>query len=291
MAIIGVPRGCRGGREHYVLRFKMRAGLLGLLAMVLLGSYAATPAFAEGGPFCHHAKGPLKEDDGKIKAQEPENIQGQGTEQKLVGILGGERVTLISRSAQLKGNLYNNEDQCQAKVEIVFGTLTIAGFPGCVVTLPHQNVLKLFAHAAWTWNGEIKQLEEKPQTNQRRDWLLLPVELQQGATGLPKTEIPFTVINIASGKETCLLATRQLALKGSMAKEAKPATLAEFREEEEVTLLPNRTKQHFWNGREFIGVETGLTLNSEEATIEGGFKIKPIGRQQLAPQLISFSES
>jgi len=288
LAAIKERPGLPGRKEDQVLRPKLRAGLLGLLAVLLLGSYAATPAFAEGGPFCHHSQNGVT-DNGQIKAQQPENIQGQGGEQSLEGKLGGTEVKITAASAQLKGNLYNNEDQCQAKVEISYHELRIAGFPNCIVTLPNQNLVKLYYHQAWTWNGEAKQLAEKPQTAQERDWIVLPVELQQGATGLPKTETPFTVLNIASrsAKEICLLATRQVAATGSLALKANPATLEKFINEEEQAALGNGTKQHFWNGREFIGVETSLSFGREPAKYVGSFKIKPIGQQQLPPQFVA----
>jgi hypothetical protein len=275
-----------------VLGIKLRAGLLGLLAMLLLGSYAAAPAFAEGGPFCHHR--PLKgEGEGdRIKAQTPEQVLGEGREQFLVGKLGTTEITIKALSAQVKGIIYNNEDQCQTKVEIQYHELSVINFPGCIVKLNSNNIVKLFGHQVWKWNGTKEQLVENPQAHQVRDWLFLPTELQQGATGLPTPAGTYTNITFRnrSGKEGCILASVQNPVTGSATVQALPYQLGTWNTTEEQIATGGEGKQHFWNGKEFIGFETGLFFAAEPAKYEGSFNIKTTGRQQEAPQEIAYFE-
>jgi len=274
-----------------VLGIKLRVGLLGLLAMLLLGSYAAAPAFAEGGPYCHH-RAIRGEGEGElIKAQTPEQIFGEGTEQKLKGTLARAPIAIESTAAQVKGIIYNNEDQCQVKVEIHYQPLSIVGQTAtCNAELPNNNTVKLFGHQVWKWNGTTEQLRENPQRRQVRDWLFLPRELQQGATSLPPSQT-FTVINITSVMgRTCLIASRQNEVTGSATAQAVPYQLGVGNVTEEQRTEGSEGKQHFWNGREFVGFETGLSFAREPAKYEGSFKVKTIGRQQEAPQEIVYSE-
>jgi hypothetical protein len=277
-----------------VLGIKLRAGLLGLLAMLLVGSLAPAAAFAEGGPYCHHRAVGGKGEGELIKAQSPEGIAGSGGVQHLEGILPGttEVVNLVSSGLQIKGVIYNNEDQCQAKLEVQSQKITPEKpkIEHCAVSIPNNNVLKLYAHAAWKWRGTEAEQKENPIT-QGRDWILLPVELQQHATELPKTETPFTVINIKSEGGTCLLANAQAKVNGSVFNEAIPATKEVFASEESQVSLPNGAKQQFWNGAyPLIGATSSLILGKAEAKYEGSFKIKPLSQKQTEPQEIGYFE-
>jgi hypothetical protein len=289
-----------------VLDFKLRAGLMVALgAMMLLGSLSATPAFAEGGPFCHEREAGGKGEGKLISESSPEQIQGTGGVQKLVGKVLGLSLELESQQAQVKGIIYDNEDQCQIKVLIDYGTpkvVTPSNDAGCEVKINTQNSVKLFGHQAWKWNGEKKQLEEPVQKAiQHRDWIFLPVELQQGATGLPKTETPFATITLKGSTECAV--PGEFPVSGSASAEGFKLTggkepkqeLEEFGTEEEVTTSLNggAGPQHFWNGSAFIGVQTGLFIGTtkEAAKYKGAYTIKPIGRQQgVAAQEIGYFE-
>jgi hypothetical protein len=274
-----------------VLGIKLRAGLLGVLAMLALGAFSATPAFAEGGPFCHHSKDGIT-DDGLIKAQAPEQIEGPGGVQRFEGkINGSEFIKLGAPGVQVKGIIYNNKDQCQAKLEIQYQPIKVEPEGAhCKASLPNNNVVKLYAHAAWKWRGSESEQVEKP-IRQGRDWIFTPNELQQNAKELPKNEV-ITVMNLENNGGTCLLASKQNKVTGTVFAEAKPAGLGEFRKEEELTVLPNGTLQQFWNGTyPLIGAESGLKFTTEPEAYSGSFKVKPIGRQQQEPQFIGFFES
>ncbi len=111
---------------------KLRAGLLGLLAMLLLGSYAASPAFAKGGPFCHHRNNSTEGNGELIKAQTPEIVGGSGGVQVLTGKVLGMEVKNEAQSVTVTGNLYNNAQQCQTKVELIYNERSVsAPFNGC----------------------------------------------------------------------------------------------------------------------------------------------------------------
>jgi hypothetical protein len=95
--------------------FKLRVGLLGLLAIVLLGAFSAAPALAVGGPYCWHREKGEKLKGSKITEAEPEEIAGRGGAQRFEGKLGGSPITMELEQVQVKGVIYNNPDQCQAK--------------------------------------------------------------------------------------------------------------------------------------------------------------------------------
>jgi hypothetical protein len=287
---VGLP-----GRKEYVVSgvIKVRAGLLGVLALLLLGAFAAAPAFAEGGPFCHRRAVGGEGEGELIKGQSPQGIKGKGGEQHLEGKIGGTALTLSSAGVQIKGSIYNNEDQCQAKLNIQYQTITFEkpSLPNCAVSFPNNNLLKLYGHAAWKWLGTEAEQKENP-IRQGRDWILLPIELQQGAKELPKTETPFTVFNITkTGGGTCILASTQLPLRGSFFNEANPATKEVFSAEEEQKVLPNGTLQQFWNGAyPLIGAKSGLTIGTEEAKFGGAINLKPASQKQSEPQEIGYFE-
>jgi hypothetical protein len=273
-----------------VFAIKLRVGLLGLLAMLLVGSLAPAAALAEGGPFCHHSQNGVT-DNGQIKARMPEQIAGSGGEQRFEAKLGGTAFTFVASGVQIKGIIYNNEDQCQAKLEVQYQPIKFEPeIAHCKLSFPHNNVVKIFAHAAWKWLGTEAEQKENP-IRQGRGWMMLPAELQQKAKELPKAET-FTVINIEKdGTGECLLASKQNRVAGSIFAETAPASLGEFREEERLTLLSNGTLQQFWNGQyPLVGAESGLTIAGAAAKFTGSFTIKPIGRQRQPPQFIGYFE-
>src|ERR1700730_15936289 len=112
-----VAPGLPGRKEHVVLGIKLRAGLLGLLAIALLGAFSAAPAFAEGGPWCHHREVGEKTEGTRITEAEPEEVAGHSAgEQRFKSKILGLTFTIRAQQAQVKGIIYNNEDQCQSKV-------------------------------------------------------------------------------------------------------------------------------------------------------------------------------
>jgi hypothetical protein len=281
-----------------VSMFKLRVGLLGLLAIVLLGAFSAAPALAEGGPYCWHRGLGEKEVKGsKITGQEPEEIAGRGGVQSLEGL----GLVMELEQVQVKGIIYNNPDQCQAKISLIYSGLKIPGNPNCEAKLNGNNVVKMYGHQAWKWDGTKKQLEEKKQELQHRDWIFLPVELQQGAKGLP-TGTPFATLTITSKaglKCNPLFVMNQTKIAGSITTAGfiNPQTLKEdqklgtFGRVEELRTIGGEGAQHFWNGTQFIGVQTGLTFGEQASKYAGTFEVTPIGKQgKTPPQEIAYFE-
>jgi hypothetical protein len=280
-----------------VSMFKLRVGLLGLLAVVLLGAFSAAPALAEGGPYCWHRENSKEPKGSKIAEAAPEEIAGRGGVQRFE-FFG---ITYESERVQVKGIIYNNPDQCQAKISLTYSELKLVGNPNCEVKINGNNVVKLYGHQAWKWNGTKTQLEEKSQALQHRDWIFLPVELQQGATGLP-TGTPLETLTVTSKPGvTCspLLVMKQTKLEGSATIEGfinpqkikEDQKLGTFGTVEELLTTGGEGAQHFWNGSKFIGVQTGLSFGGQAAKHIGRFEVNPIGRQgKTPPQEIAYFE-
>jgi hypothetical protein len=280
--------------------FKLRVGLLGLLAVVLLGAFSAAPALAEGGPYCWHRENSKEPKGSKITEAEPEEIAGRGGVQRFDIRIGGTPITLESEQAQIKGIMYNNPDQCQTKVSVTYKELKLVGLEKtCEIKVNKNNVLKLFGHQAWKWNGTKTQLEEKKQELQHRDWMFLPVELQQGATALP-SGTPYEAVTITSRPGfTCPITIAQTPVEGSSTvagfanpqKSKENQNLGEWETVEELRDTGGEGAQHFWNGSKFIGVQTGLRFGGEPAKYVSTFEVNPIGKQgKTPPQEIAYFE-
>jgi hypothetical protein len=288
-----------------MLGIKLRVGLLALVAMLLLGSLLAAPAFAAipEGPYCHHRAAGGKGEGSRITEAEPEEIQGGGGAQTVTSKVLGLAITLEAIQVQIKGIIYNNPDQCQIKELIDFHLPHVTSptdDTGCEVTINKQNSIKLFGHQALKWAGQAKELTEEHPL-QHRDWIFLPVELQQGAKELPKTEVPFALITLSKkGTGECVTPIEAAPVKGSYSAEGfalgvagEPNQALEvFATEEEITSTLNggAVPQQIWNGKEQVGVQTGLFLSTEPAKYKGAFKVKPIGTQKHAAEEIAYFE-
>ena len=280
-------------------RIKIRAGLLGLLALLALSAFSAAPAFAEGGPFCHHRNNSKEGEGARITEAEPEEIAGHGGEQVLTGKAVLMTLNVVAKQAQIKGILYNNADQCQAKVSITYEGLSVLGQETkCNVQVNSNNVVKLYGHQAWKWNGEKKQLEEKSQALQHRDWIFTPVELQQGATGLPTGTFAALTFTNKTGQTCPFNGVTQLVVEGSATvygyaaqRGVENQNLGEWDEAEELVSTGGEGSQHFWNGTQFIGVQTGLKFG-EAAKYKGKLEVNTIGKQgKTPPQEVAYFES
>lgn len=265
---------------------KIRIGLMGLLGLMMLGSVSATTASANPGAFCHHRE-VAGEDEGKIKAQTPEQFAGPGGQQILVGKAGGAELELVSEGAQAKGVIYNNALQCQSKIDIAYQAPKVVkptGLGLCVVIVGENNKVKLFGHKAWKYAEVAGELEEQPQLNQKPDWIFLPTELAEGATELPKA----TFTEIHFGATNCGVLNGLVApVKGSAGAEIVPEKVETWSTTETQKLIKGELKQHFWNGTRYVAVKTGLTLGTEPSSYKGEFKVKTLGRQQLPAQEVA----
>jgi hypothetical protein len=270
--------------------------MLGLMVMLLVGSYAASVASAQG-PFFHHRN--VGETGNGVKwsqqtAGRPpwEAVEGSGPKVTLEGKIVSEPVVITAESVEVKGIIFNNAVQGQAKLLFTYvEPQLIKPALHCKVVIGMGNVVKLYGHQAWTWNGTEPQLKEQPQKEQKPDWIFLPNELQQGAESLPTSQV-FTQITLLnkSATETCPVAG-QFPVTGSVAAAIEPANVEEWSTTETSKALPNLTKQHFSNGVKNIGAETGLKLGAETAKLVQEAKVKTIGTQGFAAQEIAHFEN
>ena len=86
-----------------MLTSRIRALVLGLLAVMLAGSITAGAASAEAGPFWHHRAPGTEGAGAKIEPKAPENFSGKGGGQTLLGEIGGAKIELVSDGTQVKG--------------------------------------------------------------------------------------------------------------------------------------------------------------------------------------------
>ena len=267
-----------------MLRSKIRVGVLGLMVMLLLGSYAATSAYAEAGPFCHHRAIGGEGKGTKITSAAPEFVQGEGEEQRLTGA----NATVVASSVQVKGILYNNEDQCQTKLELKYHEPHLAGHPLCTATVGGPaNAVKVVGHLAWKWNGTLAQLEEQPQKEQVQDWIFLPSKSELNTQGgfpgeLPKEE--FTNITFAKNVECGVLSGTSSKVTGSVGgvilapNHGGLETWTSPKEPEVVYTPGTQLKQHIWWGslNRFVGVDVNLGFaGSNSASLTGSFRVFP----------------
>jgi hypothetical protein len=245
---------------------RVRAIVLGFLALLAVGSFGASAAYGEAGPFWHHRNVGEKGPGEKINQPKDEQFQGEGGEQVLKGTITPQAVEITAKSVQVKGIIYNNALQGQIKVLLKYHepTLRLPVLKECLVKIGTNNEVKAEGHLAWKWNGEKKQLEEQPQTLQKPDIIFTPTEIAEGAEKLP--EGSFTTITLSGAG--CGVLSGTFKVNGSLSTLVKPSQLEEW-STKLVTSFPGWKQQHFWNGKAFIGVEPGLTFAGNAATLTG----------------------
>jgi len=253
---------------------RVRAIVLGLLALLVVGAIASATASAEAGPFWHHREVGKAIDEGKIEPQTPETFSGTGGEQILKGTVGTTPVLLKAPGVKITGGIWNNTLQGQIKLTLTYPPITIAtpALPGCQAEAFTQagahNVVFAEGHLAWTWDGTAGQRTEQPIVNQKPDIIFVPpgTQIQANSTELPKgifAEIKF------APTASCGVLAGTFKVTGSTIGSLKPEKVGEW----STTLVTNtpegKAKQHFWNGKEFIGVETGLIFAGNPASLIG----------------------
>lgn len=265
---------------------KVRAVVLGLLALLVVGAVASATASAEAGPFWHHRENSTEGNGFKIEPQTPETFSGTGGEQVFKGTVGSTPVLLKAPGVKITGTIWNNKLQGQIKLELKYPPITLAEpkLPECQPEAFSQsgghNVVFAEGHLAWTWDGSEGQRTEQPIVNQKPDIIFVPpgTQIQEGATELPKgvfAEVKF------SPAAHCATLAGTFKVGGSTIGSLKPEHVGEWSR----TLITNtpegKAKQHFWNGKEFIGVETGLIFDALPASLIGEDKVSS-AKQEVA---------
>jgi hypothetical protein len=263
-----------------VLGSKIRVGVLGLVAILLVGSYAATAASANPGPFCYwklsSEKGTNK---GKITEAEPKTVQGEGGQQTL----SGSGATITAGSLQIKGIIYNNKEQCQAKLALTYHELKLNGETEeeCKVTVGTNNTVNVFGHQDWKYRGNSEELTVQPQKKlQTRDWLFLHGNLnteKEELKELPKEIFTTLTFMGKTGGKCKVFGGLKVNVEGNAGVVPIPAGIEEFRTEEEFLLTKGELWQHDWSSfsKGYIPFKTGLIFNSAAASLTGASKVKP----------------
>ena len=255
---------------------RLRAIMLGCLVLLAMGSFAASAAYGEAGPFWHHRSEP-KGEGAKIEENAQETIVGGGGTQTLNGriTLGPEKFELVEISStqlQVKGNIWNNGLQAQAKVHLIYvnPALIKPNLSGCVVKVGQANNVDLHGTVDWKWDGTGAQLLESPQKGQNVEVVLTPVQIQQGAKELPKAQ--FTTVTLAG--LSCGVLAGTYKVEGSALAEFEKSTLQEWHKSIALKLTKGVGLQHDWNGTAFFGAETGLTFGGNAAEYKGESKLE-----------------
>jgi hypothetical protein len=202
-----------------VLKSRTKLAMLGLLAVMLLGSVMATTAAAEPGPFWYHRPVGEKEGTGvKLAEGTAESFTGTGGVQILDGEISGTGVEIESPSVQVKGAITNSIHQGQIKVELIYSQpkLLKPALKECNVTINKANIVVVKGHLAWKWDGTQAQLEEQPQANQVPDLLFTNVEPQRQATfGILDYRKVGTFTNLTFSGPGCGVLAGTFAVEGS----------------------------------------------------------------------------
>jgi hypothetical protein len=258
---------------------RIRAVLIGGLALLALGSLGASAAYAEAGPFWHHRAVGEKGEGTKIEEKAPEIVKGKSGEQSLESLVGGTKIIVVSpRENPFEDRFFNItwQGQIEQTAEWSHPELAQPSLKGCEININKANQVKYIEHLAWKWNGTKKQLELKPQVaEQGWDLVVLPEPMNEGETKLPGG----TFATVALSGEGCGVLAGKYVLKGNLSaipnvhktEEWSTAVAASF---------PGWKQQHIWNGKEFIGVEPGLALGESSATLKGTYEAKTA--QELA---------
>lgn len=255
------------------MKSRLRAIILGALTLLVMGSFAASAAYGEAGPFWHHRNNSKEEGGFKVEEKSPETVEGGGPAQTLVGsiTLGKETkepVELSAKQIQIKGLIWNGALQGQAKLEALYQepTLVKPALKGCTVTIGQQNRVFFQWQWVWTWDGSAGQLTVKPQfPTQHIDGFIVFREILVGAEEVPKLE--FTKVSLTGSG--CGVLAGSYPVKGNVGVEAEPSNIEEWRTSLKLKIPKGVAKQHIWNGTKYIGFETGLEFAGNPAEYKG----------------------
>jgi hypothetical protein len=263
---------------------RLRAVMLGLLAITLVGAVMATTASAEAGPFWRHrVAGEEKETEGqKIEPSKAESFSGTGSTQTLNGTVSGVGIEITSSSTQVKGAIFNNALQGQVKIELIFNqpTLVKPVLSNCLVTIGTRNIIVAKGHLMWKWNGTAAQLLEQPQAAQVPDLAFTAVEPTQqkpfAALDYRKNGV-FSTVTLSGGG--CGVLGGTFPVEGSEVGILN-RNLETWSKKLSIRTLPGGLikkevgegegfLQHFWDGEAFQSAIIGLKFGGNPANLTG----------------------
>jgi hypothetical protein len=141
-------------------------------------------------------------------------------------------------------------------------------------------LLYLDGHLAWKWNGSPGQLTEQPQLNQKPDIIFVPpgTQIQQETKELPKGTLAEAKLVGAA----CGVLAGAFPLQGALTGHLlQPENVNEWGNAFRFVTPEGPQLQHIWNGKEFVGVEVGLFLAGNPASLIGEYIIETI-RQEIS---------
>jgi hypothetical protein len=259
---------------------RIRAMMLGLLAVMLVGSAMAATASAAAGPFWHHRTIGGEGKGEKIEPKAPENFSGMQGVQTLLGEVGGTKVEIASPSASVTGAIFNSPNQGQIKMTITYKEpkLIKPEVKECAVVVGTANVVTVKGHLDWKWNGTPGQLTVEPQSKEQTPELVFTsVEPLQTSTSDFRKNGTFTTIALKG--TGCALLAGTFNVEGSEVGFPN-RKLEEFNKELSVrTTFSEKIKseigegegflQHDWNGKAFQGIIAGLKFGGNPANLIG----------------------
>ena len=277
-----------------MLTSRLRALVLGMLAVLLAGSVMAATASAEAGPFWHHRAIGGEGKGEKIEPKAPENFRGTGGRQALIGKIGTEEIEVESTSVQVKGAVYNGPNRGQIKLEIVYNQpkLVKPNKPTCIVTVGEKNIVVVKGHLMWKWDGTNAQLMLNPQQpTQKPDLVFTAIEPTQQKPFVETLDMTkggtFTTVNFKSLATCGAFATGPINVSGSEVALPSPSQVEEWSTALAVRTIPTQEPpnafffQHFWDGEAPQGAKIGLTFGSNSASLVGQTKVNA-QQQELA---------
>jgi hypothetical protein len=276
-----------------VLTSRLRAVMLSLLAVMLVGSVMAATAYAEpeAGPFWYHRSN-SEEEKKKIEPKAPENFSGEGGEQIFIGKVGGTEFEIGSEGTQVKGAIFNGAHSGQVKFEIVYKQpkLKRPALSGCTVKVGTNNIVVIKGHLAWKWNGTPAQLGIFPQlTEQIPDIVFTNVEPQEQKPFVSSDYRKVGVFTNITFSSNCAGLAGTFGVAGSevgipnlkaeeWSRELAVRTLSggtlpkEIGEKEAVE--GEGFLQHIWEGTRFQGIIVGLMFSGNPADLIGQNRVR-----------------
>jgi hypothetical protein len=122
---------------------------------------------------------------------------------------------------------------------------------------------------------------------QRPDWIFLPVELQEGATELPKATYATLIYQTIPGQK-CALNGAEAAVSGSVTAQSEPAELGKWAQKETQVISKGEGKQDIWDATAFVEVNTALIFG-EGAAYKGKTEVGTAS-QKGQPQEVAYFE-
>ena len=267
-----------------MLRGITRAALLGSIALLLVGSYAAAVAYAEGGPYYHHRAVGEKGNGVKISETSPEPFEGQGGEQVLSSKVAGTPIEIVSKEVKISGVIYNNVNQAQSKTQLTYAPFELRKPEAkqCKVKMGAAEKVTFLGWIDWSWNGQVKQLSVKPQEKEQKiDDISFSKELkftkaQEEGDELPPPEEEFTTVHIEkSSGESCILEGTYKINGASILAATKPTKLGEWSQTYIIQWTSGGDQHHwFFFVRKFDGMHVSLTMAGAPAEYKGELEEK-----------------